>query len=152
MTLSSRHRIRNSSPGGLGPSTLPLGHGGSPQYWLSHVDGKETFLFLWNRRDREPNPNSGEKGSGANHYTRATAPHSLEMWMHYKMQFHEAQCDAISWIGRWLMITHSISSHKCKTTWISPSFLADCKFILLFHFDDGIYPQDAYSIFFAIIA
>ena len=46
MTLSSRHRIRNSSPGGLRPSTLPLGHGGSPQYWLSHVDGEETFLFL----------------------------------------------------------------------------------------------------------
>ena len=56
LTLSSRHRIRNSSPGGLRPSTLPLGHGGSPQYWLSHVDGEETFLFLSNRRDREPNP------------------------------------------------------------------------------------------------
>ena len=35
MTLSTRHRIRNSSPGGLRPSTLPLGHGGSPQYWLA---------------------------------------------------------------------------------------------------------------------
>ena len=44
MTLSCRHRIRNSSPGGLRPSTLPLGHGGSPQYWLSHVDGEETFF------------------------------------------------------------------------------------------------------------
>ena len=44
MTLSSRHMIRNSSPGGLRPSTLPLGHGGSPQYWLSHVDGEETFF------------------------------------------------------------------------------------------------------------
>ena len=32
MTLSSRHRIRNSSPGGLKMSTRPLGHGGSPQY------------------------------------------------------------------------------------------------------------------------
>ena len=31
MTLSSRHRIRNSRPGGLRLSTLPLGHGGSPQ-------------------------------------------------------------------------------------------------------------------------
>ena len=31
MTLSSRHRIRNSNPGGLRLSTLPLGHGGSPQ-------------------------------------------------------------------------------------------------------------------------
>ena len=56
MTLSSRHRIRNSSPGGLRPSTLPFGHGGSPQYWLSHVDGEETYLFLSNCRDREPNP------------------------------------------------------------------------------------------------
>ena len=44
MTLSSSHRIRNSSPGGLRPSTLPLGHGGSPQYWLSHVDGEETIF------------------------------------------------------------------------------------------------------------
>ena len=32
MTLSSRHRNRNLSPGGLRPSTLRLGHGGSPQY------------------------------------------------------------------------------------------------------------------------
>ena len=56
MTLSSRHRIRDLNPGGLRPSTLPLGHGGSPQYYLSHVDGEETFLFLSNRRDREPNP------------------------------------------------------------------------------------------------
>ena len=32
MTLPSRHRIRNSYPGGLRPSTLPLGYGGSPQY------------------------------------------------------------------------------------------------------------------------
>ena len=32
MTLSSRHRIQNSSPVSLRPSTSPLGHGGSPQY------------------------------------------------------------------------------------------------------------------------
>ena len=44
MALSSRQRIRNSSPGGMRPSTLPLGHGSSPQYWLSHVDGEETFF------------------------------------------------------------------------------------------------------------
>ena len=56
MTLSSRHRIRNSSPGGLRPSTLPLGHGGSPQYWLSHVDGEETFFvsFKPSRPETEP--------------------------------------------------------------------------------------------------
>ena len=32
MTLPSRHMIRNSNPRGLRPNTLPLGHGGSPQY------------------------------------------------------------------------------------------------------------------------
>ena len=62
-------------PCGLRPSTLPLGHRGSPQYYLSHVDGEETFLFLSNRLDREPNPElvKGVKGSGANHYPRAFA-------------------------------------------------------------------------------
>ena len=34
MTLPSRYNIRNSNPGGLRPSSLPLGHGGSPQYWI----------------------------------------------------------------------------------------------------------------------
>ena len=59
MTLSSRHRIRNSSPGGLRPSTLPFGHGGSPQYWLSHVDGEETALYMHNSNDKHPTrPNS----------------------------------------------------------------------------------------------
>ena len=68
MTLSSRHRIRNSSPGGLRPSTLPLGHGGSPQYWLSHVDGEETFLFLSNRRDREPSSSSSSSSDRLRHF------------------------------------------------------------------------------------
>ena len=53
MTLSSRHRIRNSSPGGLRSSTLPLGQ--------TAETGNRT-------------PNSGVKGSGANHYPRAPAP------------------------------------------------------------------------------
>ena len=56
MTLPFRHRIRNSNPGGMMPSTLPLGHGSSPQYIVLQVDGEETFLFLSNRRDRETNP------------------------------------------------------------------------------------------------
>ena len=39
--------------GALRASTLPRGHGGSPQYWVLRVYGEETFLFLSNRRDRE---------------------------------------------------------------------------------------------------
>ena len=50
MTLSSRHRIRNSSPGGLRPSTLPLGHRGSPLTFTRMR--KKHFLFISNRRSR----------------------------------------------------------------------------------------------------
>ena len=32
MALPSRHRIRNSIPGGLKPSALHLGHRGSPRH------------------------------------------------------------------------------------------------------------------------
>ena len=47
---------RNSNPGGQRPSTLPLGRGGSQQYWLSHVDGEETFFvsFKTPRPGTEP--------------------------------------------------------------------------------------------------
>ena len=48
--------------------TLPLGHGGSPQYWLSHVNGEETFsCFFQTAAIKNRPPNSGVKGSGANH-------------------------------------------------------------------------------------
>ena len=45
MTLSSGHRIRNSSPGGLRPITLPLGHGGSPTL-LSFTRGWGRNIFV----------------------------------------------------------------------------------------------------------
>ena len=54
MSLSSRHRIRNSSPGGQRPSTLPFC---DFHTWM----GKKHFLFLSNRRDREPNPEWSER-------------------------------------------------------------------------------------------
>ena len=51
MTLSSRHRIRNSSPGGLRPSTLPLGHGGSPQWRCGNsVVSVHHINNFWNTR------------------------------------------------------------------------------------------------------
>ena len=70
MTLPSRHRIRNSNPGGLRPSTLPLGHGGSPQI-LSFTSGwGRNLFFLSNHRDRETSPEL-VKGSDANNYPMA---------------------------------------------------------------------------------
>ena len=48
MTLPSRQRIRNSSPGGLRPSTLPLGDGSPPppphNTKSVQVSGKDTFV------------------------------------------------------------------------------------------------------------
>ena len=72
MTLSSRHRIRNSSPGGLRPSTLLLGHESSPQYWLSHVNGEETFFVSFKppRTGTEPRTLAWK---ATNHYPRAPA-------------------------------------------------------------------------------
>ena len=46
MTLPSRHMIRNSSPGGLRPSMLPLGHGGSLQYCIFLSEWGRNILFL----------------------------------------------------------------------------------------------------------
>ena len=61
MTLPTRHRIRNSNPGDLRPSTLPLGHGVFYEWMgLGNETGKRT-------------PNSSVKGSGANHCPRAPA-------------------------------------------------------------------------------
>ena len=47
MTLTSRH----SSPDGLRLSTLPLGHGGFPQYQIICEQG-DKHLFLWNLNAR----------------------------------------------------------------------------------------------------
>ena len=80
MTLSSRHRIRNSNPGGLRPSTLPLGHRGPPQYntdfhtWM----GKKHLRFFQTAETGNRTPNTGVKGSGANHYPRAPAQYTWQ--------------------------------------------------------------------------
>ena len=49
MTLPSRHRIRNSNPGAEHAISR------SQRLPSIRVDGEEVFLFLSNRRDREPN-------------------------------------------------------------------------------------------------
>ena len=52
MTVPSRHRIQNSSPGSLSLSTLPLGHGGSPQYRIFTSERGRNISFLWNLKAR----------------------------------------------------------------------------------------------------
>ena len=47
MTLTPRHRMRNSNPGGVRPSTLPLGRGGSPQFWLLRVNGEKNIFVSY---------------------------------------------------------------------------------------------------------
>ena len=65
MTLPSRHRIINSRPGGLRPSTLPLGHGGSSNIESSRMSGEETSCFFetwrpeWGLNPRSPTFQAG---------------------------------------------------------------------------------------------
>ena len=58
MTLPSRHRIRNPSPGGLSSSTLPLGHGGPHNTEFYEWMGKKHFGFIQTTETgkRTPNP------------------------------------------------------------------------------------------------
>ena len=69
MTLSSRHRIRNSNTGGLRPVT-EAPHNTNCHTWM----GKKHFCFFQTAETRNRTPNSGVKGRGANHYPRAPAP------------------------------------------------------------------------------
>ena len=77
MTLSSRHRIRNSSPGGLRPSTLPLATSRSRRLptilTFTRGWGRHIFVSLTAETGNRT-PNSGVKSSGASHYPRAPAP------------------------------------------------------------------------------
>ena len=75
MTLPSRHRTRNSNPGGLRPSTLPLGHRRPPTILSLRVEwmGKKHFCFFQTAETGKRTPNSSVKGSGANHYPGAPA-------------------------------------------------------------------------------
>ena len=52
MTLPFRHMIRNSNPGGLSPSTLTLGHGGSSQYCIITSERGRNILFRLNLKVR----------------------------------------------------------------------------------------------------
>ena len=47
MTLPSRHWIQNSNPGGLRPSSLSLGHIGSPQYWIFTSEQRRSMTKWW---------------------------------------------------------------------------------------------------------
>ena len=88
MTLPSRHMIRNLSPGSLRPSTLPLGHGGSQQYWIFMSERGKCFFETWGP-DWGSNPRSPNFQAGSfNHCTRAPAltvkdimyPNNISYW------------------------------------------------------------------------
>ena len=65
MTLASRRRIQNSSPVGLRSSTLPLDHGGFPQYWIFTSERGINFFFFetwgpeWGSNLRSPTLQAG---------------------------------------------------------------------------------------------
>ena len=74
MTLPSRHRIRNSSLGGLMPCTVPRGSRRlNTILFFTSGWGRNIFVsFKPPRQGNEPGnePGIGVKGSGANRYPR----------------------------------------------------------------------------------
>ena len=73
MTLSSRHRIRNSSLTVWGRARY-LSATEAPQNTDFHTwMGKKHLCFFQTAETGNRTPNSGVKGSGANHYPRAPA-------------------------------------------------------------------------------
>ena len=134
MTLSSRHRIRNSSPDGLRPSTLPLGHGGSPQYWVLHVDGEETFLFLQTAETGNRTPNSGVKGG---HYPRAPSHLSLVIkpYKFWRVQ-NGSNCLQVMrltstalWLCRAVCVFHISNALTLKSHLLYPQLDRKCLFV-----------------------
>ena len=68
--------------------------------------GKKHFLFLSNRRDREPNPEL-VKGSGANHYPRAPAPFYMRQARYYYIiyMYSHVQWKKCTFIPTYLIIS-----------------------------------------------
>ena len=69
------------------------------------MDGEETFLFLSNRRDREPNPEYWRERQSANHYPRAPAQEEC-LWI-------EGECMAMRFI---------VCDPNYILLWYDPSF------------------------------
>ena len=99
MTLSSRHRTRNSSPGGLRParylSVTEAPHNTDFHTWM----GKKHFCFFQTAETGNRTPDSGVKGSGANHYPRAPARFS---WDNHRVH-----------TGRWINVV-SLLAHRLR--------------------------------------
>ena len=77
MTLSSRHRIRNSSPDGLRQSTLPLSYELATILNLLRVGEEETFvsLKLHGRSEWGSNPRSSTFQTGSFSHVQGTRPY-----------------------------------------------------------------------------
>ena len=100
---------------GLRPSTLPLVQGGSPQYWVSHVDGEETFCFFQTAETGNRTPNSSVKGSGSNHYPRAPARHSRrKVWTRNQQTIGENSTSE-----KWWPTVHDVSTTLNQLTCVS---------------------------------
>ena len=74
-------KFRNSNPGGLRPSTLPFGHGGSHNTEFHTWMWKKHFCFFQTAESGNRTPDSSVKGSIANHYPRAPARFVLFIWI-----------------------------------------------------------------------
>ena len=123
MTLPSRHRIRNSNPDGLRPSTLPLGHGGSHNIESIRFNGEETFCFFeiwgpeWGSNPRSPIFQAGS----FNHCTRAPAQVTvyLRLWIDRDGHLDQSEAYDLSLLVReyrpWPYLSDVLCTKRGKT-------------------------------------
>ena len=100
ITLPSRHRIRNSSLGGLRPSTLHLSHGGSSVLHNTYEwAGKKALLFETWMPERGTNPRSPEFSSRPlyNHCISPALPKLLQLGVHqFQREISKNVCPEIN--------------------------------------------------------
>ena len=119
MTLSSRHRIWNSRPGGLRSSTLPLGHGGSPQYWLSHVDGEETFFCFFQTAETGTEPRVLAWKAAVLTTTPGPPPIcTRETWKHRVISWQNVRLPTDK-MATWWVVHYIVSTLEPSGEWIS---------------------------------
>ena len=101
MTLFSRHRIRNSSPGGLSRarylSVTEAPHNTNFHTWM----GKKQFCFFQTAETGNRTPDSGVKGSGANHYPRAPTPKHETLESCLRGCLEDRTCSGFDYDGKW---------------------------------------------------
>ena len=89
--------------------------------------GKKHFLFLSNRRDREPNPNFSVKGSGANHYPGAPAQFCLKAQKLFYLDTHRAH-EVVKYVDSTSLQRRKPGGYNVRVVVLAVVISGNCRF------------------------